>query len=86
MPVVSGGQIIGSISESHLFALLMDKPKIKDLPIKEFMQEPFPVIQPGMPVDEISSRLTKTLGAVLVSDNGKMHIVTKHDILQALTN
>ena len=86
MPVMNGEQIVGSISESHLFAMLMDKPGIKNKPVRDVMQEAFPIIQPGMPVDEISSKLTKTVGAVLVSDNGKMQIVTKHDILQALTN
>jgi cystathionine beta-synthase len=85
IPVVSNGEIVGSISENGLFQKMFSNPDIKSLSASELLENPFPIVDFNTPVERISSLITKENGAVLGRDEtGNYHIVTKYDIIQSM--
>lgn len=85
MPVVRDGQIVGSISESSLFAKLIDNPALKDETVDKIMEKPFPAVHLDATVEDISALINKDTSAVVVKDAaGSTHIITKHDIIKSL--
>lgn len=85
MPVMDNGKIVGSISETSLFAKLIDNPALKEETIEKIMEKPFPMVHLDSTVEEISSLINKETSAVMVKDNaGNLHIITKHDIIKSL--
>ncbi len=87
MPVTEDGRIVGSISESHLMQVVVNDPSVKDLPVKEVMQQAFPFADITTPVDALSKMITHDSPAVLVKDFkvDKNYIITRYDIINALT-
>ena len=85
IPVMKNADYIGSISDTHLFSRMIDTPDLKNKKIEDVMQPPFPFVAPNTSMEEISKKITKENSAVLVKDeSGNVHIVTKHDIIQAI--
>lgn len=80
------GEMIGAISESGLFQKVFSNPEIKTEKIEHVMEKPFPVVAFDTPVEKLSTLINKENGAVLAKDeSGNYHIVTKYDVIQALT-
>lgn len=88
LPVVnSDNQVIGSLTENRILNRLIDDPGLKDESVGEIMDQPFPVITGDMRVDQITQMLKKNTAAVIVKhDNGQMDILTKSDIIHALSH
>ena len=85
IPVEDISGYVGAVNETDLFRRYMEDKNISDLPIKEVMSSPFPVVDRNTKIDEISKLINKENNAVLVDlGNGKHHIITKHDIISAL--
>ncbi len=86
IPVIDGDEIKGSISENGLFQKIFVNHDIKKDAIGSLMENAYPMVDFNTPVERISQLITKENGAVLSRDeSGTVHIVTKYDILQALT-
>jgi cystathionine beta-synthase len=86
IPVTSNGDIVGSISESGLFQKLFNNPEIKNEKIEAVLENSFPLVAFDAPVEKLGVLINKENGAVLAKDeSGNYHIVTKYDVLQALT-
>jgi cystathionine beta-synthase len=87
IPVVEGENIIGSLTDSKVLSLLIENPSIKDEPVSEVMDEPFIFVGLDNTVDALSSLISKEKKALLVRDeNNKVHIITQHDLLMAMTS
>jgi cystathionine beta-synthase len=88
IPVLDNGEPIGAISEGGLFAKMMtDGLDIKNRKVSEVLEPSYPLIAFDTTVERISSLINKENGAVLGKDEmGDFHIVTKYDVLQALSN
>lgn len=87
LPVLEGDTLKGAISESGLFGQIIDDPAIRDAPVRDLMQAPFPLVSPDTPIERLSAYINKDNGAVLSQDEaGNYHIVTKYDILQSLAS
>jgi cystathionine beta-synthase len=87
IPVISAGEIKGAISESSLFARMLQHHDIKQLAVSEVMDAPLPVVAFDTPVERLSQLISKENGAVMAKDDtGNYHIVTKYDVIQALGN
>jgi cystathionine beta-synthase len=87
LPVADGDQIVGSISDSTILNLLIEQPEAKGKPVKEFMGQPFLFVGLDNTVDALSSLIDKDRKALLVRDEqNRVHIITQHDLLMALTN
>ncbi|MFD1063362.1 pyridoxal-phosphate dependent enzyme [Winogradskyella litorisediminis] len=85
IPVEDITGYVGSVDESDLFRRYMEDKDISDLPIKEVMGAAFPIVKKNTKIEDLSKLINKDNNAVLVDlENGKHHIITKHDIISAL--
>ena len=51
------------------------------------MQKPFPIVDGNASLEDVSKQITRENSAVLVKDlGGSVHIITKHDIIEAISN
>lgn len=87
IPVVEGDHIVGSLTDSKVLNLLIENPNVKDQPVSEIMDDPFTFVGLDNTVDVLSSLISKEKKALLVRDeSNKVHIITQHDLLMAMTN
>lgn len=85
IPVIDSHGFVGSIDESDLFQSYLADKTIADKPIKTVMNEPYPIVLKGTPVEEVAKLINKDNTAVLVDlGNGKHHIITKYDIISSI--
>jgi len=87
IPVFSGKQSVGSISEKTILRQILDGKdlaQISKLPTEEIMEEAFPQVSEDAPLSLISN-LLQVYSAVLVSKKGDVvGIITKADLLRML--
>jgi len=82
IPVLDSEGFIGSVDESALFTAFLENKNTADIPIKEIMNDPFPIVNANTSLDEISGLIKNGNPAVLVVlENGKHHIITKYDVI-----
>lgn len=87
IPVTENDHFVGSISSSGLLEKIMGDPQLKNKTIGEVMDKPMQFVAPDSTLDVLSSFLNKENKAVLVRDeNHQVHIITKHDVLKAITS
>ena len=78
--------IIGSISESGLYNKILNGTDIKATTVAQAIEPAYPTVPYDAPVEKLNAYITKDNGAVMARDNfGVHHIVTKYDIIQALS-
>ena len=87
IPVTEGDQFVGSVSSSMLLEKIMEDPQLKNKIISEIMDKPMQFVAPDSTLDVLSSFLNKENKAVLVRDeNQNVHIITRHDVLKAISS
>lgn len=85
LPVIKGKEIVGSLNDNYLFNKLIENADIKNESVEKLMQPAFPIVGEQAPIEEVSKLITKDNNAVLLRDlGGSMHIITKHDVIQAV--
>ncbi len=85
IPVTDKGEIVGSLNDNYLFTKLIENNDLKNQSVKTLMQAAFPVVSEKTTIEEVSKLITKDNNAVLLRDlGGNMHIITKHDIIEAV--
>jgi cystathionine beta-synthase len=85
LPVKKGNDFVGSLNDNFLFSKLIENGDIKHKTIESVMQTPFPFVTEQTPIEEVSKLITRDNNAVLVKDlGGNVHIITKHDVIQAV--
>jgi cystathionine beta-synthase len=85
IPVVRGSEFVGSLSDSHLYANLCENPELRHVPVEQLMQKPYPFVPANAKLEDISKQINRENDAVMVRDMlGKVHIITKYDIIEAL--
>ena len=76
---------VGSLDESDLFQAFLEDRNVADKPVREIMGKPYPIVKASASIEEVSKLITKDNQAVLVElENGKYHIITKHDIINSI--
>lgn len=86
LPVINGDAFVGSLDDSKLFSLVVSDPSLGDKSIADIMDAPFPIANHTDDIQEISKHISKDVSAVMVKlPNGGHHIITKHDIIGALS-
>ncbi len=86
IPVIKDGKFVGSLDDNKVYQLLIDHPELKDTPVSGIMQAPFPIVKEDAKIEEISKFINKDNTAVLVElKNGKHHIITRHDLISAIS-
>ena len=87
IPVTENEHFVGSISSSGLLEKIMEDPQLKNKTVGEVMDKPMQFVAPDSTLDVLSSFLNKENKAVLVRDESQqVHIITRHDVLKAITN
>jgi len=86
VPVVEGKEFVGSVAASGLLEKIIADPSLKDLPVGNLMDKPMQFVALDSTLDVLTSMLNKNSKALLVRDEQeKVHIITQHDILRAMT-
>ena len=86
IPVIRDKQFVGSIDESVIYQTLVDQPDLRDAPISSIMGAVFPIVKSATQIDELCKLINKSTPAVLIeSESGSMHIVTRYDIISAMS-
>jgi cystathionine beta-synthase len=87
IPVVETGQFVGSISSASLLEKIIMEPQLQSKQVGEVMDKPMLFVAPDSTLDVLSSHLNRDNKAVLVRDGQeKVHIITQHDVLKAMTS
>ncbi|MFC3415607.1 pyridoxal-phosphate dependent enzyme [Algoriphagus hitonicola] len=86
IPVMDGEEVVGNVTDTKLLSKIIENPSLKDASVADVMESSMTFVAGNSTLDVLSSMIEKEK-AVLVRDNfGKIHIITKHDILEAFTN
>lgn len=86
IPVTENGHFIGSISATSMLQKMIVDPQIQNKQVGDIMEKPMVFVAPDSTLDVLSSLVNKENKAVLVRDeNDKVHIITQHDILKAMS-
>jgi cystathionine beta-synthase len=87
VPVVEGSDFVGSIVSSNLLEKIISDPQLKDKSVGDIMDKPMLFVALDSTLDVLSSMLNKDNKALLVRDEKeKVHIITQHDVLKAITS
>jgi cystathionine beta-synthase len=85
IPVLEGEEVVGCLTDSKLLSKIIENPTLKDATIADVMEDSMKFVALDSTLDVLSSMIEKDK-AVLVRDNlNNIHIITKHDILEAFT-
>jgi cystathionine beta-synthase len=86
LPVIQNGDFVGSLSDSKILRQLIENPDLRNKPVSEVMDPPFQFVGMDNTLDVLSSLINKDNKALLVRDDKeKVHIITQHDLLMAMT-
>ena len=79
-------RIVGSLSETHAYACMVQKPTVRHEPVSKIMQKAFRFIDIETPVTLLASMITPENPALLVRDfpGDKTYILTGSDVLTAI--
>jgi cystathionine beta-synthase len=80
----NGGQVLGSLSETHLLELLLKNSEAWHHNVLEFMDTPLPEVPETAPLDEMTRRLAGCSAVLVRRGDGSLSIVTKSDLLFTL--
>lgn len=87
IPVMKGHELVGSLNDNYVFSQLILNDSLKQEKVEKLMQKPFPVVDGNASLEDVSKQITRENSAVLVKDlGGSVHIITKHDIIEAISN
>ncbi len=85
IPVMENSEVVGCLTDNKLLARIIDNPSLKDALVADVMEDSMHFVALDSTLDVLSSMVEKEK-AVLVRDvQNKIHIITKHDILEAFT-
>jgi cystathionine beta-synthase len=85
IPVVSLGEFIGFVDDTHLFQALVEDTAYINKPLSSVMNPPLPIVEQNTKLEDISKLISKEVPAVMVHlSDKKFHIITRHDLIQAM--
>jgi len=85
VPVIEGGEVVGSISEARILDILVSDAGARGKPVAEYMEKPFPVVLDDASLTEVAQKMDRETSAVLVRQQGGFDIITKSDLIFFLT-
>ena len=85
IPVLEDGHVVGSLTDSKLLSKIIENPELKDATVADVMEASMKFVALDSTLDVLSSMLDKEKAVLVRDDNHQIHIVTKHDILEAMT-
>jgi cystathionine beta-synthase len=86
LPVCDGNDFVGSITDTKILNMMIEKPGIRDATVGEIMDAPLQFVAMDNTEDVLSSLINNQNKALLVRDKeNAVHIITQHDLLMAMT-
>jgi cystathionine beta-synthase len=83
VPVIDGDDCLGALSEGPLMARALEDRATLERPVSDLMQPPYPVVDAHLPLDRLTTFLSRERAAVLVRRGGRLAgIVTRYDVLR----
>jgi cystathionine beta-synthase len=86
LPITKENRIVGSLSETRVFAKVVNDPALRTRPVEAIMEQAFPFVDIETPVQLLAPMITPENPAVLVRDfpADKLYVLTGYDVLQAI--
>lgn len=84
IPVVEDGKVVGAIDDQCILNCMFDNPNTNTL-IGEVMGAAYPVVDLTTPIEDVARMVKEGHRAVLVNFNNGYHIITKQDIITAMS-
>lgn len=86
IPVITGSDCVGSLSESALMARALENGALLESAVSEIMGPPYPVVDAMLPIERLTTFLSRESPAVLVRKDGRIAgIVTRYDVLRQVS-
>lgn len=85
IPVLDGQEVVGSLTESVVLGRLVRDPDARNHAVSENMGPPFPVVEADLPLEGLTRLLSEAPGAVLMRVEQDFQIITKSDLIEALS-
>jgi cystathionine beta-synthase len=85
IPVVSNEVFVGSITEKKLFREVLNNPELRFLSVENVMEEALPVLGESAAYSDVVAHLDSKDAVMIEMKNKNYQIITKHDIINALT-
>jgi cystathionine beta-synthase len=85
IPVLEDGHVVGSITDNKLLSKIIENPELKDAEVSSVMEDSMKFVALDSTLDVLSSMVDKDKAVLVRDDNHQIHIITKHDILEAIT-
>jgi cystathionine beta-synthase len=85
VPVIEGGEVVGSMSEARILDILVSDPAARFKPVAEYMERPFPVVPADAPITRVAEQMGPETPAILVERPGGYDIITRSDVIFFLT-
>ncbi|MDN3205681.1 pyridoxal-phosphate dependent enzyme [Algoriphagus sediminis] len=86
IPVMDNDEVIGCLTDTKLLAKIIENPDLKDATVKDVMEDSMHFVALDSTLDVLSSMVEKEKAVLVRDDSNQIHIITKHDILEAFTN
>lgn len=86
IPVMENGDVVGSITDNKLLSRIITDPDLKDAVVGDVMEDPMKFVALGSTLDVLSSMVDKEKAVLVRDEQHHIHIITKHDILTAVTS
>jgi len=84
IPVMQNGQMVGSIDDHTLLSSMVDNPSNATL-VGDIMGPAYPVVELTTSIEDIAKMVKGGHRAVLVKFGDGLHIITKQDIITAMS-
>lgn len=86
IPVMENEEVVGCLTDNKLLAKIIENPELKDAKVSDVMEESMHFVALDSTLDVLSSMVEKEKAVLVRDENNQIHIITKHDILEAFTN
>ncbi|MBN3521912.1 pyridoxal-phosphate dependent enzyme [Algoriphagus lutimaris] len=86
IPVMENEEVVGCLTDNKLLAKIIENPELKDANVSDVMEESMHFVALDSTLDVLSSMVEKEKAVLVRDENNQIHIITKHDILEAFTN
>lgn len=85
IPVLEDGNVVGSITDNKLLHKIIQNPSLKDARVSEVMEDSMKFVALDSTLDVLSSMVDREKAVLVRDETHQIHIITKHDILAAIT-
>jgi cystathionine beta-synthase len=85
IPVMENGEVVGCLTDNKLLARIVDNPSLKDAHVSDVMEDSMRFVALDSTLDVLSSMVEKQKAVLVRDTQNQIHIINKHDILEAFT-